>query len=126
MKLKCAPDHALDEARLRKAIEAAPVEGVALTEAKKQRQVAWLAKVRQLRIARLVNLAELVNDLLSDADAAEPASRPCRRRESSAPPRGPSRSCRSPPTARLERLTCAHFIAPSSYIAARATEAPGS
>ena len=57
------------------AIEAAPVEGVALTDAEKQRQVAWLAKVRQLGIARLVNLAELVNDLLSDADAAEPADR---------------------------------------------------
>src|SRR6266403_269992 len=96
-------DHALDEARLRKAIEAAPVEGVALTDAEKQRQVAWLAKVRQLGIARLVNLAELVNYLLSDADAAEPADRDRVAGANQAHRLAPSRSCRSPPTARLER-----------------------
>ncbi len=67
-------DDALDEARLPEAIEPAPREGIALPNAEEQCQVGWLAEACRFLVARLVNLAEFVNDLLRNADAAEPAN----------------------------------------------------
>jgi len=62
-----------DETRFIKSIEPAPGEGLALSHAEEQRQVAWSTEVRRLRVACLVNLAEFMNDLLGDTDAAKPA-----------------------------------------------------
>src|SRR4029077_17678304 len=71
--IKMSTDDPPDQARLREAIKPSAVERVALTDAEEQRQVARLAEIRRVRVARLVNLAELMNHLLGDADTTESA-----------------------------------------------------
>src|SRR4029077_1590329 len=71
--IKMSTDDAPDQARLREAIKPSPVERVTLTHAEEQCQVARLAEIRRVRVAHLVNLAELMNHLLGDTDTTESA-----------------------------------------------------
>ena len=69
------PDDALDEAGLREALSPRPVKGCPCPTHENNVRSRGLPKARQLCVARLVNLADLVNDLLGEPDAAEPADR---------------------------------------------------
>src|SRR6516165_8493969 len=75
--IKMSTDDPPNQTRLREAIKPSPVERVALTDAEEQCQVARLAEICRVRVARLVNFAELMNHLLGDTDTTESADGDC-------------------------------------------------
>jgi hypothetical protein len=76
-KIEVPTDDAPDQTRVGDAIESTPSEGIALSDAKDQRQLAWFTEARQFRLARLVELCELVDDLLGEADATKTTDCDC-------------------------------------------------
>jgi hypothetical protein len=72
-KIEVPADDAPDQTGIGNAIQPTPIQGIGLGNAKDQRQRAWLTETRRFRLARLVDLRELMDDLLSEADAAKSA-----------------------------------------------------